>query len=235
MQTQELKIMIVEDDESLAYLLQENFAESGFNIKLFQDGKTALEEIIRREYDLYILDLMLPDTNGFELAKQIRRRYPGRPFIFLTAVKTDHEKFEGYELGADDFITKPFSFKELEYKVRVILRRRFPEEEELPLIEIEDLRFDPNKREVYIADEFYKLTKKEAQLLLMLTNDMNNYVSRKTVLERLWERDDIYTTRSMDVYIARIRKIIAQSKFLVIENLYGSGHRLINKNKIDEH
>lgn len=181
------------------------------------------------EYDLYILDLMLPDVNGFELAKRIGKLYPQKPFLFLTAVNTEQEKFKGYEIGAEDYITKPFTFKELDYKIQVILRRTESLAKDKDCIERADLIFNKKERTAVIGDTNFKLTKRESDLLEMFMTYRNEYIDRAHILNALWERDDVYTARSMDVYIVRLRKIISHSKFLAIENLYGAGHRLIEK------
>jgi DNA-binding response OmpR family regulator len=220
------RILVVEDDENLGYLLRENFAGIGVQAIICTSGQEAIQTMRTDEFDLFILDLMLPDMSGFDLAERIRKHLPEKPFLFLTAVKQDTQKFTGYELGAEDYITKPFSFKELEYKVKVILRRHQLNTEQTGLIEVDDLRFDIEDRLLEIGSHTFKLTRREADLLKLFLSRLHIYVTRKEVLEKLWERDDIYTARSMDVYIVRLRKMIANSQSLCIENLYGSGHRI---------
>jgi len=220
-------ILLIEDDLNLSYLLSQNLISCGYQLVVCNSGNEALQMIYDQEFDLYILDLMLPDINGFELAKRIKKTKPNKPFIFLTAVKTDQEKFIGYELGAEDYITKPFTFKELEFKIQVVLRRFESKQERTNIIQKADLSFDIKTRKVCIDDEVFKLTKREADLLKIFFDCFNEYINRTQILNLLWDRDDIYTSRSMDVYITRLRKIISKSKFLRIENLYGEGYRLV--------
>jgi DNA-binding response OmpR family regulator len=223
------KILVIEDDLNLSYLLGENLRSLGYNLQICHTGSDGMKLIEINEFDLYILDLMLPDVNGFELAKRISKLYPQKPFLFLTAVKTEKEKFKGYEIGAEDYITKPFTFKELDYKIQVILRRTESLSNDKDRIERADLIFNKKERTAVIGDTNFKLTKRESDLLDMFMTYRNEYIDRAHILNALWERDDMYTARSMDVYIVRLRKIISHSKFLVIENLYGAGHRLIEK------
>lgn len=219
-------ILLIEDDTHLGFLLKERFEQSGYHLVVATSGSEGLVRINEMNFDLYLLDLMLPDENGLEIAKKIRQLDPGKPFMFLTAVKTDPEKFKGYELGAEDYITKPFSFKELEFKVRVVLRR-LGKKVKVATLSFGDLILQEELRVLRIGSHEFKLTKRECELLYEFIIRQNEVVNRKEILIKLWGREDIYTTRSMDVYLAKIRKILAYSNSVQLESVYGEGHRLV--------
>lgn len=219
------QLLLVEDDEHMGFLLKQNFEKLGYGIDLCAEGKKALSFLRRTQYDLVLLDLMLPDENGFDIAKKMKTSYPNIPFLFLTAVNTETEKFIGYELGAEDYITKPFSFKELEYKVQVILRRHAKSEYQEYVIG--DVRFNYALRTLHVKTEQFKLTRRESDVLYIFLQKQNQVVPRKEVLLKLWEREDKYTLRSMDVHLAKLRKILSRSRSIFLENIYGEGHRLV--------
>lgn len=229
--TTRVDILLVEDDENLSWLLRENLQRSQYHVHAFQRAGDAIQSMSRQTYQVAIIDLMLPDKNGFEVARTLKQLQPQCPFVFLTAVRQDAERFQGYETGADDYITKPFSYRELDYKLQVILRRNSSAS---PLsetwIEVEDMALNIRSRKLRIGEHTFKLTQRESDLLQVFMQRYGDFVTRNEILMSFWGRDDQYTARSMDVYIVRLRKLIAHSTRLGIENLYGSGHRLISIN-----
>lgn len=221
-------ILLVEDDENLSWLLRENLQRSHYRVHAFQLAGEAIKSMSQQNYQVALIDLMLPDQNGFEVARTLKQLQPQCPFVFLTAVRQDAERYQGYETGADDYITKPFSYRELDYKLQVILRRT---SSTIPLteawLEVEDMALNTRSRKLRIGEHTFKLTQRESDLLQIFMQRYGDFVTRNEILISFWGRDDQYTARSMDVYIVRLRKLLAHSSRLGIENLYGSGHRLI--------
>jgi DNA-binding response OmpR family regulator len=222
------RILVLEDDINLGYLLVENLSAKGFEVTLKQNGKAALESIRQYQYELCIIDIMLPEIDGFSVAETLRKECPGTPFIFLTALLQEQNKIKGFEIGADDYITKPFSFKELYYRVLVALRRKkeLVTREADYVIEAHNLLLDPSSRMLTVNGQTKKLSYREAGLLQILLEHKGRYVNRSEILKRLWGNDDYFTGKSLDVYITRVRKLIKDSTALEIENLYGIGYRV---------
>lgn len=224
----QIEILLVEDDVNLGYLLVENLSARKIKVTLAQSGKEALAAIRRQPYDLCIFDIMLPGVDGFTLSKTLTSTYPDTPFIFLTAKNQEQDKLDGFELGADDFITKPFSFKELLYRIQVALRRKHQAtaKNKEEVFELGKLRFSPEQRILTIDGQPRKLSQREAGLLNMLLFNCGQYVTRSEILTRLWGNDDYFTAKSMDVYITRIRKLLKEDPCFELENLYGTGYRI---------
>jgi two-component system, OmpR family, response regulator len=224
----QIEILLVEDDVNLGYLLVENLTARKIKVTLAQSGKEGLAAIRRQPYDLCIFDIMLPEVDGFALSKTLTSTYPDTPFLFLTAKNQEQDKLEGFELGADDFITKPFSFKELLYRIQVALRRKHPAtaKSKEEVFELGKLRFSPEQRILTIGGQARKLSQREAGLLNMLLFSCGQYITRSEILTRLWGNDDYFTAKSMDVYITRIRKLLKEDPCFELENLYGTGYRI---------
>ncbi len=234
MHNDKIQLLIAEDDQNLAYLISENFKIAGYDAEVHATGTDVLRSHESKFFDLIILDLMLPDISGFELARKIKKRKRNEPFIFLTALKSENEKFKGYELGAEDYITKPFSFRELEYKIQAILRRQNRQMNSSKDLIVEDLVLNTVGREAKVNNKVFNLTQRESDLLALLMKNFGNYIKREEVLNLLWGRADLYTSNSMDVHIARLRKITGKSKNLMIKTLYGAGHRMISKRSTEQ-
>jgi two-component system OmpR family response regulator len=220
-------ILLVEDDTSLGYLLMENLQAKDFEVKLVVDGKEAID-YIRREpkMDLCILDVMLPEQDGFSVASYLRAQRPEVPFLFLTARNQELDRFHGFELGAEDYLAKPFSFKELYYRIQVIMRRRIAAVQSLGVVSIGELSLDPNLRMLRIGEVERKLSQRESELLYLLLKHQGKYLPRQDILKQLWGRDDDFTAKSMDVFLTRLRKLVRDVPGLEIENLYGVGYRV---------
>jgi DNA-binding response OmpR family regulator len=225
-------ILLVEDDVNLGYLLVENIKSKQLDVTLAQNGKAALEQIEKNLFHLCLLDIMLPEMDGFSLAKKIKAKFPELPFIFLTARGQEKDKLRGFDIGADDYVTKPFSFKELYYRMLVVLKRSYAinHSHNAEILSLGNLQLNSSKRILSIHGKEKKLSQREAELLTILLRFKDNYVSRSEILNRLWGRDDYFTGKSMDVFITRLRKLIKDEPALEIENLYGSGYRIRIKN-----
>lgn len=220
-------ILLAEDDVNLSYLVIENLAAKGFEITHVQDGTAGIDAIGKDTFDLCIFDVMMPGVDGFSLAKTLVSHNKKIPFLFLTARGMEGDKLLGFEIGADDYITKPFSFKELFARIQVILRRKTtastPGNE---LLELGNLSLKPDLRMLRILDTERKLSQRESELLAILLRNAGTYVPRAEILKYVWGNDDYFTTKSMDVYVTRLRKLLKEGSGIEIENLYGSGYRV---------
>lgn len=220
-------ILFVEDDENLGNLVTENLTANGYKVTWLKDGVTAEECINKHKFSLCIFDVMLPGEDGYALAEKYRAKWKNSPFVFLTARGIEADKFKGFELGADDYITKPFSFKELMYRINVVLRRSGQvQDENIGSIKIGSLTYDVNKRLVEIAGKEKKLSQREGALLQQLLLNKGKYITRSELLNNVWGNDDYFTGKSMEVYITRLRNILKDTPEIVIENLYGTGYRI---------
>ncbi|HXS35686.1 MAG TPA: response regulator transcription factor [Flavipsychrobacter sp.] len=222
-----LNILVVEDDINLGYLIVENLKTKGFEVSLAKNGREGLRCIMEKQYDLCIFDVMLPEIDGFYLAERLRK-VSNTPFIFLTARTQEKDKVKGFETGADDYITKPFSFKELYYRILVALRRAdtVPKNIEEDAISIGTITLYPAVRILSINGQQRKLSQREAGLMYMLLQHNGSYVNRSEILKKVWGNDDYFTAKSMDVYITRIRKLLKDDPTIEVENLYGTGYRI---------
>jgi two-component system, OmpR family, response regulator VicR len=221
-------LMYVEDDESLGFVTRENLEQNGYEVTHCDDGKKALDTIqANKHFDLYILDVMLPEVDGFDLAREIRKRDDQTPIIFLSAKSMRQDKIQGLTIGADDYITKPFSIEELLLKIDIFLRRsKFatPPKTNQPLA-IGNYQFD--YQNLHLACDNYSetLTQKEADLLKMLNEHRNQVVKRSLILETIWGKDDYFLGRSLDVFISRLRKYLSLDERIKVENIHGVGFK----------
>jgi two-component system OmpR family response regulator len=223
-----IRLLLVEDDVNLSYLLIENLKSSGFDVTLAQTGRAALDEIDRSSFDICLFDIMLPGIDGFTVATKMKEKNAAIPFIFLTARTLEKDKLHGFELGADDYVTKPFSFKELHCRIMVALRRInmvMPQRSKETLL-LGNCVLNLGLRTLSVNGKERKLSQREAELLAILMRHNGEYVSRSEILKQVWSRDDYFTAKSMDVYMTRIRKLLKEDPSLEIENLYGTGYRI---------
>lgn len=222
-------LFYVEDDESLSYVTRDNLEFNGYQVTYSEDGQKALD-VIRsgQKFDLCILDVMLPEVDGFTLAEEIRRRDEQVPIIFLTAKGMKQDKIHGLSIGADDYMTKPFSIEELLLKIEIFLRRSKytgPLKSNAPVI-IGNYRFDyRNLHLAFEGEEGETLTQKEADLLKLLDENRNNVVKRSYILETIWGKDDYFLGRSLDVFISRLRKYLSRDERIKVENIHGVGFK----------
>jgi len=219
-------LLYVEDDESLSFVTRDNLELQGYRVTYCKDGQEAMTVISKQQFDLCILDVMLPEVDGFTLAKAIRAADTHVPILFLTAKSLKEDKIFGLKLGADDYITKPFSIEELILRIEVFLRRsgvRQPETAALPTIGLYEFDY-PNLALSYESIT-HRLTQKEADLLKFLSENRNQVVKRSTILEQLWGEDDYFLGRSLDVFISRLRKYLKEDSGIRIENIHSVGFR----------
>lgn len=221
------RILLVEDDPNFGSILKSYLELNDFDVILKTDGKQGLSAFRSFPSDICILDVMMPEMDGFTLAREIRKLNTNIPLIFLTAKTLKSDVIEGFRTGADDYITKPFDSELLLYKIRAILKRTPKEDETLQtLFRIGKFTFNYTLRDLVSLSESFHLSPKEAELLRMLCTAKNGVLLRKDALERIWEADNYFTTRSMDVFVARLRKYFRSDPSIEIINIHGNGFRL---------
>jgi len=223
-------ILLAEDDLNLGQLLQTFLRSKGFKVSLAQNGKIAFEKFNRDEFDFCIFDIMMPEMDGFTLAKEVREIDKKVPILFLSAKAMKEDKLEGFSIGADDYLTKPFQMEELLARINAILRR-VPSNpvQDNGNIEIGSIKYEPEFRMLYLKDEVKKLTTKENQLLQLLVKNKNEILDRHATLRAIWGDDNYFNGRSMDVYIAKLRKALREDSNIEIMNVHGKGFKLIVK------
>lgn len=229
------KVMVVEDEESIATLLEYNLAQAGFETSIAYDGSVALEMIEKERPDLIILDLMLPGMDGLDVCKQLRQQQIFTPILMLTARDEEFDKVLGLELGADDYMTKPFSPREVVAKVKAILRRvdqleagRTEEYLTGEKLSIGQLDIYPDRHESYINGELMELTPKEFELLVYLITNKGRVLTREQLLQTIWKFDYAGDTRSVDVHISHLREKIEENtrKPSYIKTIRGLGYKM---------
>ena len=222
------KILLAEDDENLGMLLKEYLKAKSFKTDLFEDGQKAFDGFQKNHYDLCILDVMMPVKDGFSLAKEIRAQNKNVPVIFLTARSLKDDVLEGFKIGADDYITKPFNMDELLFRIEAIMRRvktdaLLPP----PSYTLGKYTFDTQKQFLQSKDLSYKLTTKESELLKLLCDNANQVLERNYALKTILEDDNYFNARSMDVYITKLRKYLKDEPAVEILNVHGKGFKLV--------
>lgn len=227
--SRKLNILLAEDDDNLGLLLHSFLKSKGFNVDLVRNGKIAFERFNSSPFDFCIFDVMMPEMDGFTLAKEIREIDKKVPILFLTAKAMKEDKLEGFSLGADDYMTKPFSMDELIARIEAILRRadiKLEVEEEVYMIG--KIKYDPISRLLYTSgEEPIKLTTKENQLLKLLCKNQNEILDRQATLRAIWGDDNYFNGRSMDVYIAKLRKLLKEDDRIEIMNVHGKGFQML--------
>ncbi|MCW8849202.1 MAG: response regulator transcription factor [Melioribacteraceae bacterium] len=223
------KILLVEDDINLGSILSEFLALKKFNVDLCKDGDEGFEKFKAKEYDLCLLDVMMPKKDGFTLAKEIRSRNKSIPIIFLTAKSMQNDKIEGLKIGADDYITKPFNTEELLLRMNAILKRSSNGNiyRKTKPQNVGKYIYDYSKRELTYKRVVQSLTYKEAELLRLLCENKNHILRRELALKEIWSEETYFTSRSMDVYITKLRNYLKNDKSIVIENVHGVGFKLL--------
>ena len=227
-----IKIMLCEDDENLGMLLREYLQAKGFSAELYPDGEAGYRAFMKQKYDICILDVMMPKKDGFTLAQEIRQANADVPIIFLTAKQLKEDILEGFKIGADDYITKPFSMEELVFRVEAILRRvRGKKNKESSVYRVGNFTFDTQKQLLTIGDKQTKLTTKENELLALPCSHANEILQRDFALKTIWIDDNYFNARSMDVYITKLRKHLKDDPQIEIINIHGKGYKLIIPNE----
>lgn len=224
----DVKILLCEDDENLGMLLREYLEAKGYQAELCVDGEEGFKAFREGRYDLCILDVMMPKMDGFTLASRIREINSEIPFMFLTAKTLKDDIREGFEIGADDYITKPFSMEEVVFRIEAILRRvRGKKDRNITVHKIGKFTFDTQKQILAIGDQQTKLTTKEAELLTLLSSKANELLQRDYALKTIWIDDNYFNARSMDVYITKLRKHLKADPNVEILNVHGKGYKLV--------
>ena len=222
------RILLCEDDPNLGIVLK-NFLElNEFDVVLERDGRLGLAAFQREKFDICLLDVMMPKMDGFALAEEIRDTNPDIPLFFLSAKSMKEDILQGFKLGADDYLSKPFSMEELLYRIESILRRvRGKKSKDVVTYQIGGFTFDAQKQTLIFEGEIKKLTTKESELLNLLAANANNILERNFALKTIWVDDNYFNARSMDVYMTKLRKLLIDDLNVAIINIHGKGYKLI--------
>jgi len=223
--TNKPKILYVEDDVYLSFVTKDNLELKGYDIAWFEDGLAALEAFSKDAFDLCIIDVMLPKMDGFSLAEAIREENKDIPILFLSAKTMKEDRIKGLKLGADDYITKPFSIEELILKIEVFLKRNKVKKAETQIskAEVGKYVFDFDNLELSDNSHSQRLTLREAELLHLFCQNQNKVLKKENILNTLWKDDSYFLSRSLDVFVSRLRKYLKEDPRLKIENIHGVG------------
>lgn len=235
-----IKILLVEDDRNFGDVLKSYLEMHDYDVVLATDGEEGGQAFKKGTYNLCVLDVMMPKKDGFTLAKEIREQDQNVPIVFLTAKTLKEDVLEGFKIGADDYITKPFNSEELLYRIKAILKRASAKDEKEAQIKeftIGDYHFNyPLRILTYSGNDEKsrdKLSPKEAHLLRMFCLRKNDVLTRSEALSTIWGEDNYFTARSMDVFVTKLRKYLSKDDNLEIVNIHGNGFRLIDKREVD--
>jgi DNA-binding response OmpR family regulator len=222
-------VLLCEDDTNLGMVLKNYLELHDFDVTLERDGRLGLAAFQREKYDICLLDVMMPNMDGFQVAEEIRDINPDVPLFFLSAKTMKEDIIQGYKLGADDYITKPFDSEVLLHKIKAIIKRNeeVHREEANAEFDLGGYHFNPRLRELSFAGKMQTLSPKENELLKMLAEYKNDLLPRESALKRIWGSDTYFNGRSMDVYIAKLRKYLKEDPKLEIVNIHGNGFRLV--------
>ncbi|HCQ30084.1 MAG TPA: DNA-binding response regulator [Flavobacteriales bacterium] len=225
------KILVAEDDKNLGFVIQDYLLQNGFNVVLCENGRQALETFSETRFDICVLDVMMPKLDGFTLAKKIKTADNNMPVIFLTAKEMKEDKLNGFAIGADDYITKPFDIDELIARINAILKRsnNLKEQQITDYAKIGLYEFDYSNRLLKFGNEEQHLTKREADLLKYLSEHRNTTIPRENLLLNIWGTDDYFAGRSMDVFISKMRKYLKKDPNISINNIHGVGFKFLVK------
>lgn len=231
METKKYKILLCEDDTNLGMVLKNYLELNDYDVTLERDGRLGLAAFQREKFDICLLDVMMPHMDGFTLAEEIRDVDADIPLFFLSAKTMKEDIISGYKLGADDYITKPFDSEVLLLKIRAILKRNEELNRESDNMEFDlgKFHFNPKLRELSLDGKTQTLSPKENELLKMLAEHKNDLLPREKALKKIWGSDTYFNGRSMDVYIAKLRKYLKDDEKLEIVNIHGNGFRLVEK------
>ncbi len=223
------KVLLVEDDENLGFVTKDFLEMSGFDVSLAKDGKTGLDKYENSNFDIIVLDVMMPQIDGFTVAQTIRNKDKYTPIIFLTAKTMKEDRIKGFHLGGDDYITKPFSTEELKLRIDAILRRVNKNvsvsEEDIFTLGVFSFNYPEHTLSSPKLGEKH-LTKREAEVLHMLCKHKNKILRREVALKAIWGDDDYFMGRSMDVYITKLRKLLKLEEGVSITNVHNTGFKL---------
>jgi len=225
----EIKILLAEDDKNLGNILKAYLEAKGYPTVLCENGKIAFEAYKRGTFDFCVLDIMMPEMDGFTLAKKIRTIDKDVPILFLSAKAMQEDRIQGFEVGADDYLTKPFSMEELLLRIKAIMRRSASLDKNVSKSSFTfgKYTFEYNRQLLIIDNKEQKLTSKEAELLKLLCENVNNVLDRTVALNKIWFDDSYFNARSMDVYVTKLRKYLKEDDNVELINVHGVGFKLV--------
>lgn len=227
MEDQKIRILLAEDDPNFGAVLKDYLTMNGYDVHLATDGEQGEEFFRKEDFNLCVLDVMMPRKDGFSLAGEIKRANPDMPVIFLTAKTLQQDVIEGFKIGADDYITKPFNSEELLYRIAAVLKRgKSKPGSQQKEFDIGRFHFNYKSRMLTHDGTEARLSPKEAELLRLFCMKVNDIVYREEALKQIWGRDDYFTARSMDVFVTKLRKYLKDDPNLEIVNIHGNGFRL---------
>jgi DNA-binding response OmpR family regulator len=221
--------MLVEDDESLGFLIKDTLDECGWKVHLYPNGEKGLTAFHSAKFDLCILDVMLPERDGFDLAMEIRKYNQTVPIVFLTAKSQADDRIRGFQIGADDYVCKPFSIQEFRYRIEAILKRssgHMIPEKGGSLLKVSNSTLDVHNLTLNSNGSVTRLTHKECKLLQMFFRHCDKLIERDVFLKTIWENDGFFVARSMDVFVSRLRKYLSNDRAIRIENVRGVGYTM---------
>ena len=226
MQQTKATILFAEDDSSLAFIVKDTLEDEGYKVVHCADGQTAIDSFDKNKFDICLLDIMMPNKDGYTVAKKIRQQTDVMPVLFLSTKNQEEDRLKGYNTGADDYISKPFSMPELLKKIEVFLRRS----KKLHADTVEDYKigqiiFSFINLKITTSTETFNITQREADLLKFFCEHQNKVVKREEVLINVWGKDDFFLGRSMDVFISKLRKYLKAEPGVAIETIHGIGFR----------
>lgn len=225
-----IKILLIEDDPNLGFILHENLEMQGYSATLCAGGEEGKKAYLQGNFDLCLIDVMLPKRDGFTLAAEIRKLDQDIPIIFLTAKSLKEDRIQGLKIGGDDYVTKPFSMEELLLRIQAVLKRYKGQSysaEATRIFAIGEYEFDYDHQLLKVGDQSQKLTFKEAELLKLLCLHQNQILERELALNLIWGDDSFFNARSMDVFISRLRKYLKKDERVKIVNVHGKGFKLV--------
>jgi len=221
-------ILVLEDDKNLGFILKEHLELNGFDATLCTNGIDGISSYQKGGFVLCLVDIMMPKKDGFAFAREIRMQDQDIPLIFLTAKSLKEDRIEGFKIGCDDYVTKPFSMEELLLRIQAVLKRSSPASGPAPTtFSLGNYQFDFDKQTLQIGDTTQKLTTKEAELLRLLCLNMNRTLEREVALNAIWKDDSYFNGRSMDVFISRLRKYFSDDPRIEIMNVHGKGFKIV--------
>lgn len=226
MAEQRAKILLVEDDPTLGFVVKDNLELHGYDVVHCPDGETGWQQFMKHNFDVCLLDVMLPRKDGMALATQIRKKNETIPILLLTSKSMDDDKIAGFRSGADDYITKPFNMQELLLRIEVFLKRTRKVEDNQPAVfKLGTLTFNFHDLVLYNDNEKHQLTQREADLLRYLCLNANRVLKREEILLNVWGKEDYFLGRSMDVFITKIRKHLKDQPSVELQTIHGIGFK----------
>jgi len=222
-QTKKASILLLEDDDSLGFIIKDNLEMNNYQVKLAKSATEALQNLKHHSFDVGILDINLPDKDGFSVAEHIAENFPDLHFMFLTARNLKEDKLKGFKIGCDDYLVKPFSIEELQMRLEVILRRKQGQLRNNDKYTLGNYIFDYKEQLLVFEKQKQRITKREADVLKLLTQKKGQLIQRSEILIQIWGEDDYFKGRSLDVFISKIRKYLSADPKINIINIHNSG------------